>query len=124
MFWIGPFIEIHDRVFANAERDVAPVRGNTIDPSILKIFNVVKAWHVDTTGCGQPFKNSVSSTRTAFSFPFADYLRNLNDGLFAIAKHGAVDEIGNWLGIERSMATGDHDWMVDRSLRRKERDLG
>ena len=43
------------------------------------------------------------------ALPRRDDRGDLADGLFAVADHERVDEVGHGLGVERAVATGQHD---------------
>ena len=92
--------------------------------AVRVVRHVVEARHVDPAGRGQPLQQPVATARPSGRLPGPDQLGDRQDRLLAVAEHGAVDELGDGLGVERRVAAGQHDRVAVAPLGGRQRDAG
>src|SRR5690606_20118718 len=113
---VGPLVEVHDGVLGHAPRDARAVGDDAGDAAVGEVLDVVEAGDVDAAGARQAEEEFRAAAGTALGLPGADDAGDLQDGLLAVADDGAVDEVGDGLGLEGRVAAGDDDGVVERAV--------
>ncbi len=88
------------------------------------VAHVVEPRHVHAAGRGQLLQQAVAAARPPGRLPGPDQLGDDQHGLLAVAEHGAVDELGDRLGVEGRVAACQHDRVVGAAVGRGQRDPG
>ncbi len=74
-----------------------------------RVAGLVAGGDVDARHEGEPAEQRLPRTVPSFGH---EHLGDLADGLLPVAEHETVDEVGERLGVERAVTSGDHDRMA------------
>ena len=121
---VGPLVQVHHGVLGDAPRDARAVGRHPADAPVGQVVDVVELRHVDTTGACQPEQQLVATAGAAVALPALDDVGDLQHRLLAVAEDGGVDELGDGLGVERRVASGDDDRVLVAAVHGAERDAG
>ena len=111
---VGPLVEVHDGALADLGRDVVPGARDRGDRAVRAVGDGVEARHVDAVDAGEAGEQLVAAAGTALRLPRLDDVGDVADDLLAVAEDGAVDEVGDRLGVEGGVAAGDDDRVASR----------
>ena len=121
---VGPRVEVHHGVLGHPPRDAVGGRDHALDPAVGQVVDRVERGHVDAAGAGQPHQQLLTPAGAALCLPRADEVGDLEHRLLPVADDRGVDEVGDRLGVERRVAAGDDDRVLERAVPRVQRDAG
>ena len=79
------------------------------DGAVGAVGDGVEAGDVDAVDAGQAGEQLDATAGLALGLPRLDDVGDVADDLLAVAEDGAVDEVGDRLGVERGVPAGDDD---------------
>ena len=119
---VRPVAEIGDRALVDPFGDVGEAGADLGDEGAV-VLDRVHGGHVDAGDRGQLPQHPLAGG-TAGPLPGRDHLGDLADGLFAVADHEGVDEVGHGLGVERAVPADDDERVLGPAILRPHRDAG
>ena len=84
----------------------------------------VELRHVDGAADRQSPQQLVAAAGTVLGLPLPDHVGDREHDLLTVAEDGGVEEVGDRLGVERRVATREHDRVVVAAVDRVQRDAG
>ena len=111
---VGPLVEVHDGALADPRRDVVPGARRPRRSCRRRRSRRRRSAARRRRRRGPAGQQLVAAAGAALGLPGADDVGDVADDLLAVAEHGAVDEVGDRLGVERGVPAGDDDRVASR----------
>ena len=121
---VRPGVEVHDGVLGDAPRHPVLGRGDALDAPVGQVADVVERRARRPRRCA---RGAAAAHGDHPAYPRAsrrDECGDHEDRLLAVADDRGVDEVGDRLGVEGRVATGDDDRVAVDAVAGVQRDAG
>src|SRR5207253_7629063 len=82
------------------------------DATVVEVRHVVQRRHIHTGDTCKFSEHRGATAGSTATFPHADDLGDLRDGLLAVAEHDEVEEVGQWFRVVRAVSAGADERMI------------